>query len=336
MLPRLLAIATAISLGLVTCALAFLLTVNIAQSPILTSHLTRADDQVPPVETSTTITFVGDIMLAREVERAIIANGVDWPFQEIAEEWKASDLVVGNFEATVRDAYWYEGEVLAFDVVPEYITGLAHAGFTHLSLANNHGDDFGDDVTQYTRKTIADLGIVPFGDPVSSELYVARAEPNGLPVSLIGFHAFLESPASITGAIRTEHDAGRFVVVYPHWGNEYQFEPSIAQTDAAQLFVDAGADLIIGAHPHVVEPITAVDGIPVAYSLGNFVFDQDWSAETREGLMLHVTIDDDAVTIVPVPVTITNRQPTVMTGTRVQEILDFVGAPSGSIASARK
>lgn len=335
MLPRILTILTAASLGLVVCALAFLLSLEVAQSPVFSRHLTPAGDREVPAETTATVTVVGDIMLAREVERAIMARGVDWPFSAIKDAWTDSDLVVGNFEATVRDAYRYEGEVLAFDVAPEYITGLAHAGFTHLSLANNHGDDFGNEVTEYTRETISDLGIVPFGDPASSALYVARAEPNGVPISLIGFHAFTEYPTSITDVIRTEHDQGRFVIVYPHWGNEYQLEPSSAQTSAAQLFVDAGADLIIGAHPHVIEPIGTVGGTPVAWSLGNFVFDQDWSSATREGLMLHVTINDNAVTLVPIPVTVTNRQPTVMTGTRVQEILDFIGVPDGSITFPR-
>lgn len=335
MLPRFLGILLAIVLTATASAIVFLLSIDVVHSPIFSQHLSPADDRDIPIETAATITFVGDIMLAREVERAIIAKGVDWPFSAIKNTWSDSDLVVGNFEATVRDTYRYEGEVLAFDVAPEYITGLANAGFTHLSLANNHGDDFGDEVTQYTREIIANLGIAPFGDPTASELHVARAEPNGVPISLIGFHAFIEYPSSLTDIIRAEHDAGRFVIVYPHWGNEYQLEPSTAQTTAAQLFVDAGADLIIGAHPHVIEPIGTLDGIPVAWSLGNFVFDQDWSTETQEGLILHVSVTSNAITIAPVPVSVKNRQPTVMTGARVQEILDFIGVPDGSITFSR-
>lgn len=336
MLSRFLATVTIIGLYLVAGTTTFLLYVDIARAPLILEHFTRSDDKTPAELPTATLTFVGDIMLAREVEKSIIANGVDWPFSAISDTWKTSDLVIGNFESTIRDTYRDEGSVLAFDVQPAHIAGLKNAGFTHLSLANNHGDDFGADITAYTRSVIADLGITPFGDPVTSENFVARAEPNGIPVSLIGFHAFIESPTSVLDAIRAEHDAGRFVIAFPHWGNEYQITPSAAQTDAAQMFIDAGADLIVGAHPHVIEPITSVNGTAVAYSLGNFIFDQDWSTATQEGLLLTVTITDDTVTIVPTPVTVTNRQPTVMTGARVQEILNAIGAPNGSVTFSRE
>jgi poly-gamma-glutamate synthesis protein (capsule biosynthesis protein) len=261
-----------------------------------------------PTPTSVTITFVGDIMLAREVEKAIIKNGVDYPFATIKDQWADSDLVIGNFEDTVRDTYRYEGEVLAFDTQPANIIGLKNAGFTHLSLANNHGDDFGPAVTAATRQAILDLGLTPFGDPIESQLHITHIEKNGLKLSLIGFHAFLEDPQTIATAITTEKAAGNFVIVLPHWGNEYQIEPSPAQVNAAQLFVDAGADLIVGGHPHIIEPIKTVSDTPVAYSLGNFIFDQDWSVATTQGMMLQITVDATNITITPIAISIKNRQ----------------------------
>ncbi len=264
-----------------------------------------------------TITFVGDIMLAREVEKAIIANGVDYPFAAIKDQWADSDLVIGNFEDTVRPVYRDEGSVLAFDTQPAHITGLKTAGFTDLSLANNHGDDFGSAVTDATRQALMDLGLTTFGDPVESQLHIAhwKSSPSyegvsgGLNIALIGFHAFLEEPQTIATAIKAEKAAGNFVIVMPHWGNEYQVEPSPAQVDAAQMFAYAGADLIVGAHPHIIEPIKTVGNIPVAYSLGNFVFDQDWSVATTQGLMLQITIDAKTITITPIAIDIHNRQP---------------------------
>ncbi len=270
---------------------------------------------------SVKITFVGDIMLAREVEKAIIKNGVDYPFAAIKDQWSGSDLVIGNFESTIRDAYRYEGEVLAFDTLPSSIVGLKNAGFTNLSLANNHGDDFGSAVTTATHQALTNLGLQTFGDPVESQLHIVhwKSSPSyggvsgGLNIALIGFHAFLEEPQTIATAIIAEKAAGNFVIVMPHWGNEYQIEPSPAQVDAAQMFVDAGADLIVGAHPHIIEPINTVSGIPVAYSLGNFVFDQDWSVATTQGMMLQITITDTNITITPVAISIHNRQPSLGT-----------------------
>lgn len=258
--------------------------------------------------TTVKITFVGDIMLAREVEKAIITNGIDYPFAAIKDQWLGSDLVIGNFEDTVRPVYRDEGSVLAFDTQPEHITGLKNAGFTDLSLANNHGDDFGPAVTQDTRAALEALGLQTFGDPVESQLHIARIEKNGLKLALVGFHAFLEEPQTIAAAIKAEKATGNFVIVMPHWGNEYQVEPSPAQVDAATMFVNAGADLIVGAHPHIIEPITTVGHTPVAYSLGNFVFDQDWSVATTQGLLLQITITDTDITITPVAINIKDRQ----------------------------
>ena len=101
------------------------------------------------------------------------------------------------------------------------------------------------------------------------------------------------------------------------------------------MFINAGADLIIGAHPHVVQPIELVRGVPVAWSLGNFIFDQDWSQATQEGLMLTVTVTDNMVTIAPVPVSIQGRQALLMESARAQEILDVIGAPTGSLSFTR-
>lgn len=308
MLHRFPLFLTGIGLFVLTAWVGFSVAPPNAVAPSSQTGLPASDEREHPASGTAIITMVGDMMLAREVEREILAQGPDWPFAAIKDEWADSDLVIGNFESTIRDAYRYEGEILAFDTTPSAVVGLKNAGFTHLSLANNHGDDFGAAVTEYTRSVIADLGLTPFGDPVESELYIAHADANGLAVSLVGFHAFIEDPAVIAAAIEREAVQGYFVIVMPHWGPEYQTYPSLAQTSAAQLFVDAGADLIVGAHPHVIQTIDSVDGVPVAYSLGNFVFDQDWSVPTQQGMMLQITITDTTITLTPVAVDVLHRQ----------------------------
>lgn len=334
-------IATILAVSAMTAA-ALTLSPDTAEAPGGSTHLTGSDEREVPVPTSATMTVVGDIMLGRDVETSVMQHGVAWPFAEVQHTWAESDYVVGNFESTIRDAYRYEGEVLAFDVTPEIAGAVRSAGFTHLSLANNHGDDFGSAVTAYTREVIAGFGITPFGDPSSSEAYVAHADATGFPIALVGFHAFLEDPADVARAVATEDAQGRFVIVVPHWGNEYQSYPSQAQRDAAAIFIAAGADLIIGAHPHVIQPIELVDpstgsgrgGVPVAWSLGNFIFDQEWSQATQEGLMLHLTLTDTTVTIHAIPVT-ASPQATVMGNARAQEILEFIGIPEGTITFTR-
>ncbi|MEK9157342.1 MAG: CapA family protein [Patescibacteria group bacterium] len=267
-------------------------------------------DDIPLTEPeSSRVLFVGDIMLARAVEWSIKEEGAGYPFLL----WDAglfadADAVIGNFEGTIRDAEHIEQtNVMAFDTLPEYVTPLAGAGFTHLSLANNHADDFGQATTDFMRSTITDVGITPFGDPFVSESFIARID-GGIPVSLVGFHAFNEETASIVETIRTEDAAGNFVIVYPHWGVEYNHEPSISQTAAAQIWIDAGADLIIGAHPHVVQTAEIINGVPVIYSLGNFLFDQDFSRATQIGAVADVTLSSSEILITFSPVSILHRQ----------------------------
>lgn len=265
-------------------------------------------DTPPPIP-HTQLIFTGDIMLARAVEWSIKEEGAGYPFLL----WDAglftdADAVIGNFEGTIRDTEHIEQtNVMAFDTLPEYVAPLADAGFTHLSLANNHADDFGQATTDFTRATITDAGITPFGDPFTSEDFVTRIDGD-VPVSLIGFHAFNEETASIVEMIRAEDAAGNFVIVYPHWGVEYNHEPSFSQTTAAQIWIDAGADLIIGAHPHVVQTAEIIDGVPVVYALGNFLFDQDFSRATQIGAVADVTISASEITITFSPVSILKRQ----------------------------
>ena len=267
-----------------------------------------ATPEVDP-EPVATLTFVGDVMLARSVEAAILEHGTDYPFAKLGSLFSETDAVIGNFEGTVRPEQHLEvTNQMNFDTTPDNVTMLAKAGFTHLSLANNHTDDYGNAVTELTRQTISDNHITPFGDPVQSENFIRHETINGISISIIGFHAFGQDTESILSAIRTESQADQLVIVYPHWGVEYATQAPSVETEAAKLFVQAGADMIIGAHPHVIQNIDIIDGVPVVYSLGNFLFDQDFSAETRRGLTVKVTITATDIQLKFQPIDITNRQ----------------------------
>lgn len=258
---------------------------------------------------STRLVFTGDIMLARAVEWTIRTEGSFYPFLLWDHDMlTGADAVIGNFEGTIRETERIEQtNVMAFDTLPEYIPALADAGFTHLSLSNNHADDFGQATTDFTRMTLSEGGVTPFGDPFSSEAHVTRILGD-IPVSLLGFHAFNEDATSLLSTIQEEDAAGNFVIVYPHWGNEYEHHPSSAQITAAELWIAAGADLIIGAHPHVVQRAEIIHDVPIVYSLGNFLFDQDFSRATQVGAVLDVTISQDDIALVFSPVEIQGRQ----------------------------
>ncbi len=251
--------------------------------------------------------FGGDIMLARAVEWSIEEHDSSYPWEKFAIT-QPYDAIIANFEGTVRDAYHIEKtNVMAFDTLPKNLPSLASEGFTHLSLANNHADDFGDQVTEGTRLALAQQGVIPFGDPFRSEDFTAHIDAE-IPITLIGFHAFGEDPENLSQEIQEAKKRGDTVIVFPHWGNEYENAPSLAQEYAADVWISAGADLIIGAHPHVVQQSEVRSGIPVIYSLGNLLFDQDFSYETQHGVLADVTIYEDAFHVTFLPLTIANRQ----------------------------
>ena len=308
----------------------------------LNVHLPTNQDRETPItpapETSgVTISFVGDIMLARSVERAIVENGTAWPFAKLGDLFADSDLVIGNLEGTVRATRNLEVvNQMVFDTTPDNVAMLADTGFTHLSLANNHTDDYGAQVTLDTRQTVIEEGMTPFGDPLASENFVVRENIGGISLSIIGFHAFGQTADEITQAIKAEAAQGRFVIVYPHWGVEYATTAPSVETNAAKQFVEAGADLIIGAHPHVIQNIEVIDGVPVIYSLGNFLFDQDFSPETQQGLTAQVTITADMISLDFVPVTIKNRQTYLMSEPAASELLNGLGLVNGQLDLVRE
>lgn len=256
--------------------------------------------------------FIGDIMLARGVEWRIARNDISYPLSEVADYLSAPNLTIGNFEGTIRDLPNQELDGFSFDTTPAIAAMVRDAGVDIVSLSNNHTHDHGAATLVYTRETLLALGMTPFGDYLDSASHVAHATVNDFTFAFIGFHAFTEEPESIVAAIGAEKAAGNIVVVFPHWGNEYETQPSAAQTEAAHLFVDAGADLVIGAHPHVIQPLEIYRDVPIVYSLGNFLFDQDWSVLTQQGLTLGILVDETSFTMSFVPTSVIKSRVTIM------------------------
>ncbi len=283
--------------------------------------------QTPP-HTPASLLFVGDIMLARGVEWRIGQNDISYPLSAITEYLSAPDLTIGNFEGTIRETPFQELDGFTFDTTPAIAQMIGDAGIDVVSLSNNHSDNYGATIVEYTRETLSTLGMTAFGDPYESANHIAHVMVNDLPISFIGFHAFAEEPESILPAIAAENAAGYFVIVFPHWGNEYQATPSAAQTEAAHMFIESGADAIIGAHPHVIQTYENYLGVPIVYSLGNFLFDQDWSVPTQQGLTLGFVVDDDVITMSFVPISVIKSRVTLMNANDASAVLAEHGLPA--------
>jgi poly-gamma-glutamate synthesis protein (capsule biosynthesis protein) len=264
----------------------------------------------------TTVTLVGDVMLGRRVG-AVMARAGDFaaPFRHAADRLARADLTVGTLECTLSRAGPPQQGGDSFGADPRAVEGLRLAGFDVLSLADNHAGDFGPTALVETVRRVRDAGIVPVG--AGAEEREARApaivERNGVRFGFLAFNAIGETPPAgrAPGAVRlrmqprlgplNEDDLERFrtdvrtlrplvdvLIVLPHWGGQYTTRLHPDQPAVAQALVDAGADLIVGSHPHWVQGMELRKGRPVAYSLGNFVFDMDFSRRTQEGAVLEL------------------------------------------------
>ena len=221
---------------------------------------------------------------------------------------KSADLAVANFENPAPDAFRYHTAGTTFSADPKLIAGLKHAGFDVVSIGNNHIGDAGARGILDTIKNLKRYGIKSTG--AGANLTAARkaaiTEVNGTKVAILGYDTIAKAYAAGTSSagsaqlsksvvradIKKARAAGAdVVIVYPHWGTEYSPKPFAGQQALARAVIDAGADMVIGNHAHWVGAMEIYKGKPIWYALGNFVFDQDWSEPTMEGITLELTFD---------------------------------------------
>ncbi len=221
---------------------------------------------------------------------------------------KSADLAVANFENPAPDAFRYHTEGTVFSADPKLIAGLKKAGFDIVSIGNNHIRDAGAKGIIDTIKNLKKYGIKSTG--AGANLAAARkpatADVHGTKVAILGYDTIAKyyaagpstagsaqlSKSVVRADIKKARAAGAdVVIVYPHWGTEYSPKPFAAQQALARAVIDAGADMVIGNHAHWVGAMEVYKGKPIWYALGNFVFDQDWSEPTMEGITLELTFN---------------------------------------------
>jgi poly-gamma-glutamate synthesis protein (capsule biosynthesis protein) len=262
-----------------------------------------------------TLLFVGDIMLDRGVELEIKKNGnsdFKFPFLKIKKDLEEADILFGNLEGPISDKGQKVGSIYSFRMDPKAIDGLLFAGFDILSLANNHMLDYSRKAMEDTFSRLREAGIGYTGAGINkAEAYSPIIkEVNGTKIAFLAFTNLgalsweatadksgmaLFSKDRLEDAIKNAKNKSNLVVVSFHFGDEYKTSPTSEQKSLARSAIDFGADLVIGHHPHVVEPLEEYKGKYIAYSLGNFVFDQNFSDETMKGLILKVIVENGRI-----------------------------------------
>lgn len=266
------------------------------------------------------IVMTGDIMLDRGVALKIKEEGngdFKFPFLKIAPYLQKADIVFGNLEGPITADGVRSGSEYSFRFDPKCIEGLKYANFSVLNLANNHILDYGRQGLIDTLNILKDNGIlyVGAGFNLDDTFSLKVKEVDGIKV---GFLAFTskgmkswwpkeDSPGVAyliernfpyaAGEIQEAKKKVDVLIVSLHEGEEYQKEPTDFQKKFAQMAIDSGADIVVGHHPHVVQPLVKYKNGWIAYSLGNFIFDQTFSNETMEGEILEVEINTEKKTI---------------------------------------
>lgn len=273
------------------------------------------------------LTLVGDIQLSRQVATKINQSGVNFPFEKTISLTNDFGITVGNLESpfTLNRTNTNSNSMI-FGAETKTVEGLKNAGFDLLNLANNHFSNQGQDGMDLTFKTLNDNNIDYFGaginfdsahKPVIKKIgnikiaFLGYTDKDVLPGNSIantdtpGVAVIDIEQAKID--IATAKTQADMVVVSMHSGTEYTPNPNQNQIEFAHAAIDNGADLVLGHHPHVVQAIEDYKGKKIFYSLGNFIFDQAWSKETQEGLMVKLTFaDTDIIGTELIPIKIDN------------------------------
>ncbi|MEW5953242.1 MAG: CapA family protein [Bacillota bacterium] len=261
-----------------------------------------------PAAPEVTISLVGDVLLAAGVGKHIASHGPDYPWEEVRPILAASDLVLGNLECAVATSGEpMENKQYTFRADPASLDGAARAGVDIFTLANNHVLDFGYQAMLETIEQLDRRGIKHTGAGSSREA-AARpviVEKNGVVVGVLAYTMIFPEGWWVAGpanpGIASGHDINGmvadvsslreqvdFLVVSIHWGLELADYPRPREKALAHKLVDAGADLVFGHHPHVIQGLEYYKDGLIAYSAGNFIFTTSRDTRARQGMILQV------------------------------------------------
>ena len=259
------------------------------------------------------ICFAGDLLLDRGVLKRIERDGVDALFKNVSAELKSADFSIANLECPVTKIQSPVYKRFVFRGEPEWLPALKKAGLTHLCMANNHTYDQGRAGITDTYNNLLKNDLVPLGygtDQKQACLPVIIEKNNfrlavfsSVLLRLENWEYFADSVGVCQlSAMELSEEIKKYHLTHPsdkivvilHWGVEYQPGPDKDQRTSARQFIDAGADAVVGHHPHVIQSHEYYKGKPIYYSLGNFVFDPT-REEAKKGMLLKLTFSESGV-----------------------------------------
>lgn len=264
-------------------------------------------------ESEVKLGFVGDIMLDRGVKTSVYKN-FDGNYEKVfagAKKLEEPDIMFGNLEGPISDKGKNVGSKYSFRFEPEVTKVLKNVGFDIFSFANNHVGDWSQEAFLDTLGRLSEENLLFTG---AGEDYTKAKKPtvierNGIRIGFLGFSdvgpewmkatelnpgILLANDPNLENIIKEAKTNIDVLVVSIHWGEEYK-EHNKRQETLAKKMIDAGANIVVGHHPHVIQDVEEYKNGLIIYSLGNFVFDQYFSTETMQGLYVEATINKNGL-----------------------------------------
>jgi poly-gamma-glutamate synthesis protein (capsule biosynthesis protein) len=252
--------------------------------------------------------FVGDVLLADRVEVLMKQNGYDYPYSNVKDLLQKADVAVANLETPVTERGTKQIKEYAYRSSPLALPALKEAGIDLVNLANNHVMDYGpegllDTIAHLDRNGIQHMGA---GKDAAEAFQPVVVEKKGVKIAFLGFSRVVPNHSWKAGinhpgvadtynytlpveAIKKAKTQADLAVVFTHWGVERKEKPESYQTELAHRYIDAGADLIVASHPHVLQGLEQYKGKWIAYSLGNFIFTTNDVPQTWDTVIMEAT-----------------------------------------------
>lgn len=280
----------------------------------------------------------GDVIPARSVNSISAGkNDFTYPYAKTADFLKRADITFINLETPLFSECIPTIEGMKFCANTGAVEGLVYAGVDVASLANNHAGNYGADEVVRTKELLEKNKILVTGTGEPAMITI-----RGKTFGFLGFNDIGNEEKGIAWAniptievqVRSLKKRVDFVIVTFHWGIEYTTIPSDRQKELAHIAIDSGADLIIGNHPHWVQGVELYREKMITYAHGNFIFDQMWSRETREGVIGRYTFGKSGLKKAEFyPIIIENySQPRFATQKEANKILERMKTSSDSLA----
>lgn len=343
--------------GIIVLILLIVLIVNVVGA-LTAPQQTQQDDTLAvseeaPTSTSLTISFAGDCTLGTDSSfdpstsfNAVYDDADDPAYfmKNVASIFGSDDYTIVNMEGTLTESESRQDKTFAFKGPAEYTEILKSGNIEAASLANNHSHDYGDQSYDDTIAALDDAGIVNFGYD-----RIAYADVKGVKVAMIGTYMLAEGldikDEMVANINAAKNEGAQIIIVFTHWGIEKETVPGADQVELGHAAIDAGATIVVGSHPHVIQGYEKYNGRYIVYSLGNFCFGGNKNPSDKDCMIFQQTFTvtgndvatDDSINVIPCSISSSsssnNYQPTPAEGDEADRIMAKIEESNSSIAS---